>query len=106
MRTALLAAIGLFVSSTALAGHGHARGHARPAPRQAPTPVVYVAPAPVYVTPAPAARPGYVWIADHWEGRVWVPGHWQAVAPPAPPPPHIGVSVGIGGVHVAVNAPL
>ena len=102
MRSALLAAIGLFVSSTAFAGH------ARPAPHAAPprARVVYVAPAPVYVVPAAPVRPGYVWIAGQWQGRYWVPGHWEAVAPPAPPPPQLGVSIGVGGVHVAVNAPL
>lgn len=96
MRTALLAAVGLFVSSTAFAGHGH---HTRPAPRPAPARVVYVAPAPVVVYQT-APRADVVWVDGYWQGRYWVPGHWEQVSPP---PPQLGVSIGVGGVHVAVN---
>ncbi len=97
MRTALIAVLALVASSTALAGP---RYHTRPAPAATSRGhVVTIMPAPVVVL-APAYRPDHVWIEGHWQGRYWVPGHWEAVAPP---PPVVGVSVGVGGVHVAVN---
>lgn len=97
MRTALIAALALFASSTAFAGPRH---HTRPAQVRHAR-VITVAPAPVVMV-APPYRAGHVWIDGHWDGRYWVPGHWEAVAPP--PHPGIGVSIGVGGVHVAVNS--
>lgn len=94
MRSFVVLALGLLSSTAAFAGHGHARGHARPAETQ----VVYVpAPAPVIHVPPPAARPDFVWVDGHYEGRVWVAGHWE-VARPA-----VGVSVSLPLVHVSVH---
>jgi hypothetical protein len=47
--------------------------------------VLNFGPPPVRFEPAPAFRPGYVWVAGYWDWRyhrhVWVPGHYVRARP-------------------------
>lgn len=104
MRTLITLAAGIFLSSTALAGH-----HSRPPQHTRPERVVVVQSPPprtvVYTRAyAPAYAPaGYVWVDGYWSGRYWVDGYWVEASPP-PAPAQITVGLAIPGVHVVLGS--